>query len=101
MLPSMDEERPRGFITGERGGTRYRGYEQGPPSPIPNSLSLRHLSDRGANRVQLYTQTIRRPGPRSCSVHAGASALAASGGEILWHQRPPAVCRPTPAHKDL
>ena len=54
---------------------------------------LRHVSDRGANRVQLYTRTIRRPDPRSCSVHAGASALAASGGEILWHQRPPAVCR--------
>jgi hypothetical protein len=61
----MDEERSRGFITGER-----RWYEQRPPSPIPNSLSLRHLSDRGANRVQLYTADYTTPGPtflfRSC-----------------------------------
>ena len=58
----MYEERSRGFIAGGRGGTRYRWYEQRPPSPIPNPVSIRHLSDRGANRVQLYTADYTTPG---------------------------------------
>ena len=45
----MDEKRSRGFITGER-----RWHEQRPPSPIPNSLSLRHLSDTGKPGAVVY-----------------------------------------------
>ena len=90
-------ERSRGFNTGERSGTKTVATDSG-RVVRSHAFSLRHPERLERARGSGKTRTLRRQAPLSCSVRAGASALAPSGGENPRHQRPPNRTKALVAH---